>query len=198
MVLAQPNTVELSLYPVTPQLNGKFTQHVGTFGAATWRVVDRVGVQILGGGNWFNQYAPLNEELIGKFGLMAPEASSLLWTWGLFVGAELEPARITLSIFNGQELRAGLVVAAGLGAGGTRRSDGRDRYFDTGSRFMGNASLGLRLQLARRFTLRFDVRDVLFSSQVITVNGCNIEGLTAGQCDGLTAESEAAAPVCAP
>lgn len=175
--IAKQGRVEVSLFPAAAQLNGRYTQHVGTFGAVTWHLRERFAVQLLGGGNWYNEESAFNGELVEKFRVEAQAAESLLWTWGVFAGVEVEPLSIKFAIFDGTLVHAGLTIGGAAGAGGTRHqikaaSTTPARYGDTGVRFMGNLSAGFRVQVGERFTARLDVRDVIYSGHLSTVNGC--------------------------
>jgi len=57
-------------------------------------------------------------------------------------------------------------------------------YGDTGTRFMATAAGGFRLQLGKHFVARVDVRDVMFSSTIKSVDGCTGDerNLTSGSC----------------
>jgi hypothetical protein len=169
---------EVSLAPAVVQVNGLFTQHVGTFGTFSWRVHERVAVQLLAGGNWYSDEAPFNAELASKFHVESQAASSQLWTWGALAGTELEPFFGELALF-GSRARAGVVLGAGLGAGGTRhrlsQSPGEaTRFGDTGTRFMAAVAVGLRLRVGDRFVARLELRDVFHSAAMSTVNGCTL------------------------
>ena len=76
----KPGRFEVTLIPAAVQVNGKFTQHAGTFGSFTWYVRERFGLQLLGGANWLNEESAFNSELVEKFRVEAQMASSLLWT----------------------------------------------------------------------------------------------------------------------
>lgn len=200
VVLAQPENVgvhvveervakqgrfEVTLFPAATQLNGQFTQHVGTFGAATYHLRERFGLQLLGGGNWYNAESAFNAELVEKFRVEAQAAQSLLWTWGVFAGVEVEPLTFKFAIFDGTLVHAGLTLGGAAGVGGTRHqlkpaTSTPATYGDTGVRFMGNLSAGFRVQVGKHFTARLDVRDVVYSGQMTTVNGCREAELGAG------------------
>ena len=179
---AKTGRFELSLYPAAVQLNGKFTQHVGTFGAVTWHVRERFALQILGGGNWHNAESSFNGELVDKYRVEAQAAESLLWTWGLFGGVEVEPFFAKFTIANGPLVHFGVVLSGGAGAGGTRHQLKPDTstpatYGETGVRFMGTFAAGFRLSLGKHFTARLEVRDVAYSARVDRVNGCSASDL---------------------
>lgn len=173
-----PSRFEVTLQPVRVQVNGKFTQHLGTFGAVSWSPRKHLALQVLGGGNWYNEESAFNGELVEKFRVEAQAATSMLWTWGLFGAVELEPFLGEFTLFDGPRARLGFVLSVGAGAGGTRHqlkpaSTTPARYGDTGVRFMATAAAGLRFRVGEHFTARFEVRDVGFSSDATTVNGCD-------------------------
>jgi hypothetical protein len=175
--------LEFSLAPAVVQLNGNFTQHVGTFATVSWRVRERLALQVMGGGNWYDVESGFAAELPDKFKLHVQEASTLLWTWGLFAGFEVEPFVGELTLFDGPRARVGFVLGVGAGVGGTRHQlnysgETPATYGDTGSRFMATVTAGLRLQLGAHFTARLELRDVGYLAQVTTVNGCDLGDLT--------------------
>ena len=112
--------VEFTLYPAVPQLNGKYTQHVGTMGQVTWHVREHFGLTLSGGGNWYNQESRLNAELVDKARVEAQWASSLLWTWTAMAGVEVAPFSGEFALFDSGLATFSVVINAGLGVGGTR------------------------------------------------------------------------------
>jgi outer membrane beta-barrel protein len=198
--VAKEGRFEVALFPAAVQLNGQFTQHVGTFGAVIWHVRERFALQILGGGNWHNVESSFNAELVDKFRVEAQASASLLWTWGVFGGVEVEPLAAKFTLFNGPLAHFGLVLSGGAGAGGTRHqlkpeTDSPASYGDTGPRFMGTFAAGFRLSLGKHFTLRMEVRDVAYSARIQSINGCTLEDAQAidGQTRGLPNQPVAAA-----
>lgn len=187
---------EVALFPAATQLNGRFTQHVGTFGTVTWHVAERFALQILGGGNWFNTESSFNSELVAKYNIEAQAAESLLWTWGVFAGVEVEPFFAKFTIANGPIVHFGLVLSGGAGAGATRHQlKGENStpatYGDTGARFMGTFAAGFRVALGKNFTVRLDVRDVAYSARMDRINGCS-----AADAAALNAGGTASSPQC--
>jgi hypothetical protein len=175
--VAKSRRFEVSLFPGAVQLNGRFTQHVGTFGALTWHLREGFALQFLGGGNWHAVESAFNGELVEKYRVRPQAASSLLWAWGLFGGFEVEPLVAELSFGEGSLAHVGFVLNVGAGAGGTShqlrpQTDRPATYGDTGVRFMSTFALGARLSLGERFTVRLEVRDVAYSARVTEVNGC--------------------------
>lgn len=181
---------EVTLYPVSLQVNGKFTQHFGTMGQLTYHLQENFGLMITGGGNWFNSESSLNGELVEKARVEAQAASSLLWTWGVMGGVEVTPFYGKFAFFEGTLAQFSIVLNGGAGIGGTRhqlkpesaRQDGSvspATYGDTGSRFMAGLGAGFRLQLGQRFAFRLEVRDVVYTARVERVNGCGVDDLRA-------------------
>ncbi len=181
---------EIVLFPVSMQVNGKFTQHFGTMASFVYHLQENFGLQITGGYNWYNVESSFNGELVDKFSVEAQAATSLLWTWGVMAGVEVSPLYGKFTIFEGTLAHFSFVLNGGLGAGGTRhqlkpesaRPDGsinQATYGDTGIRFMGSLGAGFRLQLGERFALRLEVRDVVYTARMTQVNGCNVEDLRA-------------------
>lgn len=180
---AKTGRFEVVLFPAATQLNGAFTQHVGTFGAVTWHVRERFAFQVLGGGNWHNAESAFNASLVENYRVEAQAAASLLWTWGVFGGVEVEPFLAKFTLLNGPLVHFGVVLGGGVGAGGTRhqlkpQTATPASYGDTGPRFMGTFAAGFRLALGRHFTVRLDVRDVAYSARIDKVNGCSLPALT--------------------
>lgn len=181
---------EFVLYPVTMQVNGKFTQHFGTMASFVYHLQENFGLQVTGGYNWYNVESSFNGELVEKFSVEAQAATSLLWTWGVMAGVEVSPLYGKFTLFEGTLAHFSFVLNGGVGAGGTRHqlkpetvSPAGDivqaTYGDTGVRFMGSLGAGFRLQLGERFALRLEVRNVVYTARMSEVNGCNVDDLRA-------------------
>ena len=185
---AEQGRVELVLYPVVPQLNGRFTDHLGTLGSVVWHLQENFGLLLTGGGNWLTRESAFNAELATRAQVSAQAASSLLWTWGLLGGVEVSPLYGKFAWFDDTLLHFSVVISAAAGAGGTRhqlkpavtRDDGSTSpasYGDTGVKFLGSLSLGLRLRLGEHLAVRLEVRDVVYTARVEQVNGCGLQDL---------------------
>ncbi|MCA3015243.1 MAG: outer membrane beta-barrel domain-containing protein [Myxococcaceae bacterium] len=181
---------ELTLFPVALQVNGKFTQHIGTMGQLTYHLQENFGLMITGGGNWLNSESPLQGELVSKGQLTVQPATALLWTWGVLAGVEVTPFYGKFALFEGSLGQFSVVINGGAGVGATRVTLLGERelangnidpatYGDTGLRFMASLGIGFRFQLGSRFTLRFEVRDVVYTARMETINGCNSADLRA-------------------
>jgi outer membrane beta-barrel protein len=179
---------EIALYPAAFQVNGKFTQHVGTWGSFLWHLQENFALQLSGGGNWFNAESGFNGELVEKWRVEAQAASSLLLTWGATAGFEVTPLYGKFALFEGTLVHFSVVINGGAGLGGTRhlikpksvKSDGSvvpETYGDTGIRFMGQIGAGFRVQIGERFALRLEVRDVVYAARMQAINGCDTKDL---------------------
>ena len=171
-VLGQsPNKVELSLFPAAVQLNGKFTQTAGTFGAASVRIHEGVSLQVFGGGNWSSRETRFTENLVDVARVTATVSESVMLSWAALAGIELEPLVGTLSVF-GADMKFSLTLGAGIGGGGTSiRLSGAPQhgvYGAGGARFMGMVSSGLRVTIGQHLVLRAEIRDVMFGAQITT------------------------------
>lgn len=169
---------EFTLYPVVPQLNALYTQHVGTMGQVTWHAREHFGFTLSGGGNWFNRESALNQELIDKARIEAQAASSLLWTWTALAGVEVTPLYGKFALLEAGLAQFSFVLSAGAGVGGTRhqlKPSGTTSatFGDTGVRFMGTVGAGFRLTLGQHVAVRLEVRDVVYTARVDQVNGCS-------------------------
>lgn len=174
---------ELTLYPVVPQLNGVYTQHVGTMGQLTWHVREHFGFTLLGGGNWVNRESSFNAELVNSARIEAQAAGSLLWTWTAMAGVEVAPFYGKFAMFDAGLAHFSVVINAGAGLGGTRHqlkpaATTAATYGDTGARFMGTFGAGFRLALGEHVAVRLEVRDVVYTARVDRVNGCSASDLS--------------------
>jgi len=181
---------EVILYPIAAQVNGKFTQHLGTMGSFVWHLQENFGLQVTGGYNWYNVESAFNAELVDKVRAEAQAATSLLWTWGVLGGVEVTPLYGKFSFFEGTLGHFSIVLSGGAGLGGTRHqlkpenqaADGSitpATFGDTGMRFMGQLGAGFRLQLGTRFAFRVEVHDVVYTARQEKVNGCDVNDLRA-------------------
>jgi outer membrane beta-barrel protein len=176
---------EVILFPGQIQLNGKFTQHFGVGLGFVWHLQENFGFQISGFYNYYSQESGFNAELVEKVNEEAQAATSLLNVWGALAGVEVTPFYGKFAWYENSLAHFSLVLNAGAGIGGTRHqlkpnnSAGPATYGDTGLRFLGGLGGGLRLQIGKRFAIRFEVRDVIYTAKVDSVNGCGRDDLTA-------------------
>lgn len=174
---------EFTLYPVVPQLNALYTEHVGTMGQVAWHLREHFGFSLSGGGNWINRESPFNGELVSKARIEAQAASSLLWTWTTLAGVEVTPFYGKFAFFESGLAQFSVVLTAGAGLGGTRHQlkpagTTPATWGDTGVRFMGTFGAGFRLTLGEHVAVRLEVRDVVYTARVDRVNGCSAADLS--------------------
>ncbi len=170
---------EVMLFPVVPQVNGKFTQHFGTTLGAAWHFHENFAFQASGFFNWVNQESSFNGELVEKINVEPQAASSLLNVWGFLAGVEVTPFYGKFAFYEGTLAHFSVVLNGGAGIGGTRHllkpyagTTGPATFGETGSRFLGELGGGFRLQIGKRWAVRLELRDVVYTARVDSVNGC--------------------------
>jgi outer membrane beta-barrel protein len=176
---------ELSLFG-TVQVNGKFTQHVGTgleFGHHL-----REAFALTAGGTWYPyavQSGFTEQELITKASQQPFAASAVLMDWETHAGFELQPIYGKFAVFNSGVVQFGFYLGSSVGVGHTKiqlgapdEKTGRDRSFgDIGFKPVGVFNAGFRMFFSERLALRAEIRDTVFSSVVDRINGCNAADL---------------------
>lgn len=179
---------EFVLYPLAVQVNGKFTNHVGTALNYTYHLQENFALQLLGQYNWYSNESDFNLELIDKVREQAQAASSLLQTWGAQAGVEVTPLYGKFAFYDNHLAQFSLILGGGAGFGGTRHLirpqvnnevDGETysvpaRFGDTGTRFVGSVGGGFRVQFGDSYAVRFEVKDVVYTARVDRVDGCNL------------------------
>jgi outer membrane beta-barrel protein len=123
----------------------------------------------------------LSEELLNKASEAPTSAEAFLLRYDAVAGLELMPVYGKLNILDGQILRLGFYLNAGLGVARTRlqlRSStdlttGRS-FGDTGFRPMAQLGAGFRVFVNERFTVRLELRDFVYSGFTSSVNGCSL------------------------
>ncbi len=175
---------ELTLYPALAQLNGKFSQHFGSALGYTYHLHENFGLQFMPLFNWANAQSPFNAELIEKARLTAEPATSLLLNYGALAGVEVTPIYGKFAWYDDTLAQFSLILTGGAGYGTTRlqlkdaNKAGPATFGDAGGRFLGSVGAGFRVQLGDRFAIRMEVRDVVYTARVDSVNGCNVGDLT--------------------
>jgi outer membrane beta-barrel protein len=169
---------ETSLFaPV--QVNAKFTVHAGLSAEAAYHIRENLAAQV--GFTWFPLavQSSFTEELVTKVRQQPLAANALLLQGGAMAGLELMPVYGKINLFDGKILRLGFYLNAGLGAGKTRlqlrpSDNPKGRSFgDTGFRPMAGLGVGFRVFVNERFTVRLELRDLVYSAFVSKVNGCD-------------------------
>jgi outer membrane beta-barrel protein len=183
---------ELSAFaPV--QVNSLFTFHAGAALELAYHLRENLAVQV---GVLWNPVAirsGLAEEMVTKVSQEPLAAETLLLQGAVLAGLELMPVYGKISLFDGRILRFGIYLNAGLGAGQTRlelrpadQAGGRT-FGAVGPRLVGGLGLGARAFLTERFTLRLELRDLVYSAYVSRVNGCNLDDAKKIQSTGASA-----------
>ncbi|MBU8897414.1 outer membrane beta-barrel domain-containing protein [Corallococcus sp. H22C18031201] len=184
---------EVVLYPAVVQLNGKYTNHVGTALHYVYHLQENFGVQLAGQYNWYSDESHFNLELIDKVREQAQAASSLLLQWGVQAGVEVTPLYGKFAFLNNSLAQFSVVLSGGAGLGATRHLirpavanevDGQTfqvpaRYGDTGTKFLGSVGGGFRLQFGESYSIRLEVRDLLYTARVDKVDGCSLSDFEA-------------------
>ncbi|RKG66522.1 outer membrane beta-barrel domain-containing protein [Corallococcus sp. CA054B] len=179
---------ELVLYPAAVQVNGKFTNHVGTALNYVYHLQENFALQVGGQYNWYSDESDFNLELIDKVREQAQAASSLLLQWGAYAGVEVTPLYGKFAFFNNSLAQFSVVLSGGAGLGKTRHLirpevanevDGQTyqvpaRFGDTGNKFLGEVGGGFRVQFGEHYALRLEVRDLIYTARVDKVDGCNL------------------------
>ncbi|RKH40901.1 outer membrane beta-barrel domain-containing protein [Corallococcus sicarius] len=179
---------ELVLYPGVVQVNGKFTNHVGTALHYVYHLQENFALQVGGQYNWYSDESDFNLELIDKVREQAQAASSLLLQWGAHAGVEVTPLYGKFAFFNNSLAQFSLVLSGGAGIGKTRHLirpevanevEGQTyqvpaRFGDTGNKFLGEVGGGFRVQFGESYAFRLEVRDLIYTARVDKVDGCNL------------------------
>jgi outer membrane beta-barrel protein len=178
---------EFALYPAAIQVNGKFTQHVGTGVSYTYHLNENFGFQLLGQYNWRTAESGFSKELIQKLNQAPAAATSLLLAWGLQAGVEVTPVYGKFAFLENNLIHFAVVLNGGAGFGGTQHQlkpaipPGPATFGDTGVRFLGSVGGGVRLQVGDHFAFRLELRDLVYTARVSKVNGCSADDLGAMQ-----------------
>ncbi len=175
---------ELAVYPVAAQVNGKYTEHLGTAVSYTYHLHEAFGLQLAGLYNWHATDSSFSRELIDKVSQEPLAATSLLLQWAIEGGVEVAPLYGKFAVAE-QLVHFALVFTGGAGVASTRHQlkpgnvGGPATFGDTGMRLAGSVGGGFRVQLGDRFAIRLELRDLLYSARVTRVNGCSSEDLSA-------------------
>ncbi|MFM2152546.1 MAG: hypothetical protein RL199_981 [Pseudomonadota bacterium] len=176
---------ELSLIGAI-QVNGKFTQHIGTgleFGHHL-----REAFALTVGGTWY-PYAALSDftldELIRKAKQQPFAASAVVLDGEVHAGFELSPIYGKFAVFNSGVVQFGFFLGSAVGVGHTKielssptQTSSERSFGDIGYRPVGVFNAGFRMFFSERFALRAEIRDTVYSSVVDRINGCTKADLT--------------------
>lgn len=184
---------EMVLYPVVAQLNGKFTHHMGVGAQYLYHLHENFALQALGQFFYVNEQTEFTKELLGAD--RAPQAATALTLhWATTAGFEVTPIYGKFSFYEGNMAHFGLVLSGGAGVGGTRIQLVGDEFGSTGMKFVGQVGAGFRVRLNENFLVRLEVKDLIYTAKVDSINGCNLQDLnalntdssaqTSGSCNG--------------
>ncbi len=195
---------ELTLF-APAQINTKFTTHFGVALEGAYHLRENLAIQVGFLYNPIAQESTFSEELSNKVSQQPLAADALLLQAGGLVGLELMPVYGKLNVFDGKILKMGFYFNVGLGAAKTRLqlqdsdSAGGRTFADTGVRPMAGLGAGFRVFFTERFTLRIELRDLVYSAYVSEVNGCNYNDAKAISMYGSGASTMASlSPGCSP
>ena len=175
---------ELAVYPVAAQVNGRFTEHLGTALSYTYHLHEAFGLQLVSLYNWHATDSSFSRELIDKVSQEPLAATSLLVQWAVQGGVEVAPLYGKFAVAE-KLVHFALVFTGGAGVASTRHqlkpgnAGGPATFGDTGLRLAGSVGGGFRVQLGDRFAIRLELRDLLYSARVTRVNGCSSDDLSA-------------------
>ena len=99
--------------------------------------------------------------------------------YGGEAGVEATPIYGKVAFYEGHMAYFSVVLNAGVGAGDTRvqlrpsSTSGPSTFGDTGWRFLGNVGGGFRVKLGEHVAIRLEIRDLVYSASVSSIDGCN-------------------------
>lgn len=190
---------EFVLYPAIAQLNTKFTSHFGVGAEYAWHVHENFAFQVMGEYFYINEQTGFTDELINN-GKQAPQAATALTLqWAATGGFEVTPVYGKFAFYEGMMAHFGLVLSGGAGLAGTRiqiqgksSAAGEATFGDTGQKFVGQVGAGFRVYLTEHVLFRIEVKDLVYTAKVDSINGCDAADLRA-----LKGGSPATNPECA-
>jgi len=180
---------ELTLYPISAQLNSRWTEHLGLGLAAAYYLTETFGLQIFGGDNLYvAQETSLQTELRKKAQLQPPSAPSILTQWFAGAAMEVSPIYGKLAFYKEALLHFSLFISAGAGVVGTKveligpppPEDPTARgpvFASAGLYGAGLVGAGFRVHLGQDWLLRVEVRDLIYSARITKLNGCTATDL---------------------
>jgi hypothetical protein len=178
--------LELTLYPVVPQLTRSAIQPMGSATRLGYRASERVSLFVQPQVSW-------NVRVAG-----APSSSpgdGLVLDWMALGGAEL----LLFNLPVGRTARWTPVASLAFGWAGSRQllrpGGGAGVFGDAGQRPVFSGSVGARLSLGKHVVLRAELGDLFFLSTVDRVNGCTGPDLVSIERTLRSGEPSAEAPV---
>jgi outer membrane beta-barrel protein len=184
-VLSDYRRSEVVLFPVVGQINGKFTNHLGAAAEYLYHFQENVAFQVTPSFFYLNGESSFNEDLVNIARLQAQAATALTMVWGAEAGVEATPIYGKFAFYETRMAHFALVLNAGVGITQTRvqlrpsSDQGPATYGDTGFKFLGNVGGGFRVKFGEHWVVRLEVRDLIYTASVNSINGCNEDDLTA-------------------
>jgi outer membrane beta-barrel protein len=186
------NRFEITVYPGAIQLNSKFTNSDGVALGVEYALQENFALQVMGFYNYLGSWTPLTGELNDNHARPLA-ADQLMLVGGAVAGFEVAPIYGKFAFYNGTLAQFRFVLNAGAGVGfsqvqlsGTTEGEPNNTttYGSTGLRFLGNLGIGFRILLGERFALRLEIRDLLYTARVDSIDGCNAQDLNDSQITG--------------
>jgi outer membrane beta-barrel protein len=134
---------------------------------------------------YVNGESGFNQDLVNIARLQAQAATALTMLYGAEAGVETTPIYGKFAFYENHMASFALVLSAGIGATSTRvqlrpsSDQGPATFGDTGYKFLGNVGGGFRVKLGEHIAIRLEVRDLVYTAKVDTVNGCTEDDLVA-------------------
>ncbi len=177
---------ELTAYPITLQINSRWTEHLGMAVMGSLHLTETFAVQALLASNFLvARETPLQNELREKAQLQPPSAPSTLTRHYGILGFEMSPIYGKIAFYEGAMMSFNLIVSAGAGAVdtavqllGADSDRGRQVTAHAGLRAAGLVGAGFRVHLAEDWMIRVEVRDLIFSTRITRLNGCTADDLS--------------------
>lgn len=188
---------ELTLYPISAQLNSRWTEHLGFGLAGAYHLSENFALQALVDYNgYLAQETDLQTELRDKARLQPASAPSVLTQWYSVLALEMSPIYGKIAFYKDAMMHFALVLSAGAGladtkvqiiktptqaeidAAGPGQPEPRGPVFaSAGMVGAGLVGAGFRVHVLDDFLVRVEVRDLIYSAQVTRLNGCNLSDL---------------------
>lgn len=175
------------------QVNTVSTQHFGLAATGVWHIQQNVGVTMTGLWNFYSAQSNLRYELINRARAEADLSTSTLLIGGVFAGVEVAPFQGKFAFYDSRLVHFSFVINGSVGIGwmrvqlkpsndcsGSSSLCFPDPTFGAaGARFVGEFGGGFRVQLGNFIALRLELRDLIYGTDVSTINGCNKDDLKA-------------------
>ena len=179
--------IELTVYPLTLQINSRWTEHLGMGLMGSFHLTETFALQMLAASNLLiARETSLQTELRDKAQLQPPSAPSILTRHYAVLGFEMSPIYGKLAFYEGAMMSFNLIVTAGGGVAdtavqllGADSDRGHQVTAHAGLRAAGLVGAGFRVHLADDWMIRAEVRDLVYSARITRLNGCTADDLSA-------------------